>query len=61
MFENFIQFLYISYLLKSTGKYDIYYNDLCEYCFKFTSIRSIRTLINVTIDSSQLYSNAEWL
>ncbi len=26
MFDNFIQFLYISYLLKGTGKYGIYYN-----------------------------------
>ncbi len=26
VFDNFIQFLYISYFLKGTGKYDIYYN-----------------------------------
>ncbi len=37
MFDNFIQFLYISYLLKGTGKYEFYYNGfLCEDCFKFT-------------------------
>ncbi len=26
MFNNFITFLCISFLLKGTGKYDIYYN-----------------------------------
>ncbi len=31
MFDNFIQFLYISYLLKGTGKYDIYYSGFRAY------------------------------
>ncbi len=26
VFDNFFQFLYVSYLVKDTGKYDIYYN-----------------------------------
>ncbi len=26
--DNFITFMYISFLLKGTGKYDIYYNGL---------------------------------
>ncbi len=36
VFEKCIKFLYISYLLKVSGKYDIYYNGLCEDSFKFT-------------------------
>ncbi len=33
IFDNFIQFLYISYLLKGTCKYDINYNGLMWWLF----------------------------
>ncbi len=59
MFDKFIHFLYISYLLKGTGKYDIYYNEFIYVKIVLSSLNLevILSLINVKIDSSHLYCN----
>ncbi len=48
MFDNFIQFLYISYLLKGTGKYEFYYNGVCvKIVLSLLKLEVFLSLINV--------------